>query len=252
MNRFPSKYAHLPTDIEEYKKFVDRIEDNMEISEANNIIADIKKKEKVDNHYRRNYKNLGLFDIENNRIKLNKYLKLVKNNNLSFDLGLKSIIMENEELMEILEYVNSVNDGSSINLKELSKRLSVEVYDTPEYSIKRWISPIIYLFKYLDLIDGKVNKEYKRMLNILENIYLKESGKYGEAIPIKKINKTFNIMYSIKIDNVYKFWNELFRDKKLIFKISLLTFPDWNKEYGKIVINGEAFTHVKISKSIIK
>ena len=253
MERFPSKYAHLPTSIEEYQKLIFQIEDKMKVEKLDEIIANIKNKEKVDKHYRRNFKNLGLFLIIGDEIRLNNNVILIKEEDISLNTGLRNIVLENYELVAVLRNVLEIRRGENrgYTIKELANILADNYYDTPDYSIKRWISPILFLFEYTNLLDLYSKNDYIDYLRILERVYLDISNdRYGEAIPIKKIAAILTEKYSMKKEDLDDLWINIYNDKKLIFKVSLLTFPDWYKEYGKIVVNGEAFTHIKINNKV--
>lgn len=78
-----SSYAHLPNGEKEYVEILSQIENGMSTQEVDSVIATVKKKEKVQHHYRSNLVNLGLFDIIGGKVRLNYEARKLKKSTLS-------------------------------------------------------------------------------------------------------------------------------------------------------------------------
>lgn len=265
--KFPAKYSQLPNYDYEYIKILHETNDGMNKNQFDDMVAEIKKASFKNKYkHRTHLENLGLIYTKANNVYLSVIGKAIKSNKISLSEGLKTLIIDNNELLRILKEMQLCGYfNNAIQKKELSEILHNKIYnETTIDTISRYIVPIINLFNiaqisnyeseikniYNNIKSSKENIEifdYENILQYIEKVYIEIADEYGKVVAIEKINNILNTKYYFNKNNINDTWKYIYNNINLRFKYNLITLPSWGTKYKRIIINGQSFTHIIIN-----
>lgn len=240
-----SSYAHLPNSEEEYKKILTKLKNGMSTNEVDYIIAKIKGKEKVTNHYRNNLAKIGLFNINKKTICLNYDVnKMIEKKDYLKEVLSECIKRCKSEEINIVKTI--VYEEKTYDIFIISECLVNKYPDIEKNNFVRWIRPIVNMFKIIGVLSEKIYNSEK----ILQNAYLKLAHKYGNIIALEEID---NELKKIESDyEVIVFVEKLLGNMDMKFRIELLMMPNWATSNKIYIINKEYYTHIKIKEDLLE
>lgn len=243
-----SSYAHLPNGEKEYVEILSQIENGMSTQEVDSVIATVKKKEKVQHHYRSNLVNLGLFDIIGGKVHLNYDARKLKKDSRYLRTILADCLEKNgnDEIKAIRAIICK---EKTYELRIIVECLEKEFPDIDKSNFTRWTRPIVSAFKIIGLLSEQSDKELIKIEKVMQNAYFNLTDDYGNIVALealdkelKKINGSYNIVLIV----------EEICNSDLKFKIELLMLPNWATHNKAYTINNEYYTHVKVKHSLLE
>ena len=261
--KFPANYTQIPNYEIEYKEILENFSNGMNKDLFENMVAEIKKSRfKSKYKYRTHLQNLGIILTIGNKVFLTPIADKIKIKEISLDEGLRILIWQNSDLKFLLEMFIKYNYFNNKDKKYLCNMLYKYVFiETPENTISRYLTPIINLFNiskinlYLNFYEQNYNKEfseehsidteeYFKTLKSIENFYLENVLNYGDVLAIEKVEKFLRNNYSYSKEKVANLWNKMYYDANRHYSYMFTTIPNWGTKYKKIIIDGQAFTHL--------
>lgn len=244
-----SSYAHLPNGEDEYREILSRLKNEMSVDEVDNVIAEVKGKEKVTHHYRNNLARIGIFDIDQKKIRLNYETDKLKEEweKGCEDKYLKTILSEaiqkhKSQEINIIESV--IYREKTYDVSVIAGYLANEYTNIQKKNFIRWIRPVVNIFKMINILPQTGNEK------VLQEVYIKLADQYGKIVALEDIDQELK-----KIDKSYgiiAFIEDLLNDIHMRFKIELLMFPDWATRNKIYMINKEYYTHIKIKSNLLE
>ena len=159
-----SSYAHLPNGEKEYLASLSQIQNGMSIQDVDSVIAAVKKKEKVQHHYRSNLINLGLFDVVEGKVHLNYDMSKLKRNSKYLKVILANCLDNNSKEIETIKRV--ICEQKTYEMRVLVECLKEEYPDVEKSNFIRWTRPIVNAFKIIGLLSEKNDKKLIKIKKI--------------------------------------------------------------------------------------
>lgn len=243
-----SSFAHLPNGEKEYLAILSQIEDGMSTQDVDSIIAVVKKKEKVQHHYRSNLVNLGLFDVIGGKVHLNYDVTKLKRSSRYLKEILSDCLEQNgtDEIKAIKEIICK---EKTYEIKTIVECLEKEFPDVERSNFTRWTRPIVNAFKIIGILSERNDKELIKIEKVMQCAYFGLADEYGIAVALedldkelKKINSSYSVVRIV----------EDICNSDLKFKIELLMLPNWATHHKAYTINNEYYTHVKVKNSLLE
>lgn len=248
-----SSFAHLPTSEAEYLSILIQLEDGMSTKEVDQLIAKCKGKEKVSHHYRSNLVRLGLFDICDNKIVLYYDPHLLSDKK---ELGtvLKSALKRSKPI-EVLRIKKLISELKTYDVNEIAEVLFQEYPCSDKQNLIRWIRPIVFLNKIVDIYSPSKSCSTNTNVSIIKNAKYLQNGFLSVAKRFDNLAALEQVELEIKkgnpMINIVPLLDELLNDVNIRFKIELLMLPSWATNNKSYRIGQDIYTHIKIKSNLL-
>lgn len=238
-----SSFAHLPNNKNEYINILNKLYDEMPLTDVDSVIAEVKEKKQVSHHYRNNLCRLGLFDIKGKCILLNYSPTKVSDENIKHILN---ECVKKKKIKEIEIIRDIVKKNNSYDLNVISSEIAKRDPCVEKQNLIRWIRPVIHLLRIIDCPADINEKEmYKECM---ENTYLKVAHGYGNVVALELID---NILLKNKpYKSVMEILQIILKMPGTKYKIELLMKPAWSSQCKAYCLNEDLFTHIKLKKKL--
>ena len=262
-----SSYAHLPNGEEEYRKILSELNNEMSVSEVDEVIAKVKGKGHVSHHYRSNLARIGLFDVRDEKVYLNYDVSMLKREKPYLKKILSESLLRCKK-MEIDIVKSIVWKNKTYDLKKVVELLKNEYPELEKNNIVRWIRPVVNLLTIMDCLglskaeerrgkgeglrEGRLDAdgpEVDKCKCFLQQSYLNLAKEFGKVTALEEIEKELK-----RIEESYDivdFLEKLLLDGKEKFKIELLMMPTWATKNEAYKISGDYYTHLRIKSDLL-
>lgn len=242
-----SSYAHLPNNEEEYKGILSKLKNGMSTDEVDQVIAQVKCKEKVTNHYRNNLVRIGLLRFDKGRLHVLYDLEKLKKgkNNIKFIL---SDCLDRHKMDEVDAIRKIVSEEQSYDLTLVVERIWKENRRLEPKNLTRWIRPVVSMMKIADVLSETTEDTKSREKKLLAEAYMEISGGYGEIVSLQEIELELKKRHcELGVDELIE---TILLDFEVKFKMELLMLPKWATKSKIYIINKEYYTHIRIKTDL--